>query len=161
MLSRLPCSAQNEYANRTFFFHCTALMTVLSWLLLFNACGASAPGSTTPTNTSGSNSTPNLTISATLPPASVGSNYNATVTVTGGTAPYAFSIASGALPKCTAPGRAPRRQLWNHFRDSQRKWKFQFCHLGFRFQGSIQTATLTNDGLQQSDNTSSHNTRRA
>src|SRR5216683_6068811 len=99
MLSRLPCSAQKEYANRTFFFHCTALMTVLSWLLLFNACGASAPGSTTPTNTSGSNSTPNLTISATLPPASVGSNYNATVTVAGGTAPYTFSIASGALPQ--------------------------------------------------------------
>src|SRR5258708_2233552 len=99
MLSRLPCSAQNEYANRTFFFHCAALITVLSWLLLFNACGASAPGSTTPTNTSGSNSTPNLTVSATLPAASVGSNYNATVTVAGGTAPYTFSIASGALPQ--------------------------------------------------------------
>jgi hypothetical protein len=102
MLYRLPCSAQKEYATARFFFHCAALTTILSWLLLFNGCsGASVPvgGNTSPTNTAGSNSTPNLTISATLPPASVGSNYNATVTVTGGTAPYAFSIATGALPQ--------------------------------------------------------------
>jgi hypothetical protein len=101
MLSRLPCWAQKERSNHTFFAPCSALIIVLSCLLLFNACGASAPhsASTTPTNTSGSNSNPHLTISATLPAASVGANYSATVTVTGGTAPYAFSVASGGLPQ--------------------------------------------------------------
>jgi hypothetical protein len=100
MLLRLPCSAERERTNHTFFPHCAALITVLSWLLLFNACGSSAPAnrSTVPTNAPGSNSSPNLTVSATLPAASVGSTYNATVAVTGGTAPYAFSVASGGLP---------------------------------------------------------------
>jgi hypothetical protein len=102
MLYRLSCPAQKEHTNRTYFFHCAPLITVLSWLLVFSGCsGSSAPvgGSTAPTNTAVSNSTPNLTISGTLPPASVGSNYNATVAVTGGTAPYTFAIASGALPQ--------------------------------------------------------------
>ena len=102
MLYRLSCSAQKEHTNRTYFFHCALLITVLSWLLVFSGCsGSSAPvaSSTPPTNTSVSSSTPNLTISDTLPPASVGLNYNATVAVTGGTAPYTFAIASGALPQ--------------------------------------------------------------
>jgi len=101
MLLRLPCSAQKEHTNHAFFPRCAALITLLSWLLLFNACGSSTPASrsTTPTNTPGSNSSPNLTVSATLPAASVGSTYNATVAVTGGTAPYAFSVASGGLPQ--------------------------------------------------------------
>src|SRR3981081_3856140 len=101
MFYRLPCSAEKEHANHTFFPHCAALIIVLSWLFLFNACGASAPHSVslTPTRTQGSNGSANLTVSATLPTASVGANYNATVAVTGGTAPYAFSIASGGLPQ--------------------------------------------------------------
>jgi len=99
MSYRLPCLAQKAHANPTFFYQWAVLITVLSWLLLFNACGASSPVSNSATNASGSNSTPNLTISATLPPASVGANYNATVAVTGGTAPYTFAIASGALPQ--------------------------------------------------------------
>ncbi len=101
MSSRLLCSAQKMYANHRFLPHCAALITILSWLLLFNACGASAPSpaTTSPTNSSGSNSNPQLTVSATLPAASVGSNYTATVAVTGGTAPYIFSVASGQLPQ--------------------------------------------------------------
>src|SRR3981081_1357495 len=96
MFYRLPCSAEKEHANHTFFPHCAALIIVLSWLFLFNACGASAPHSvsTTPPTTSRSNGNANLTVSATLPTASVGASYNATVAVTGGTSPYAFSIAS-------------------------------------------------------------------
>src|SRR3979490_1588432 len=101
MFYRLPCSAEKEHVNHTFFPHCAALIIVLSWLFLFNACGASAPHSvsTTPTSTSGSNGNANLTVSATLPTASAGASYNATVAVTGGTAPYAFSVASGGLPQ--------------------------------------------------------------
>jgi hypothetical protein len=101
MFSRLPCSAQKMDANHRLLSHCVALITVLSWLLILNACGASAPGSanTSPTTTSGTNSNPQLTVSATLPAASVGSSYKATVTVTGGTSPYAFSVASGGLPQ--------------------------------------------------------------
>jgi hypothetical protein len=47
---------------------------------------------------SGSSST-GLTISSSLPAATVGSAYNATITVTGGTAPYSFTLASGTLPQ--------------------------------------------------------------
>src|SRR5882762_6179806 len=94
MLFRLPCSAQKECAIFVLFLRSAALITVLTCFLLFSGCGASGPV-TNPTNTS----TPNLTISTTLPAASVGSNYSATVTVTGGTAPYGFSLASGELPK--------------------------------------------------------------
>jgi hypothetical protein len=43
-------------------------------------------------------STPALTISTVLPSATVGSIYNAAVNVSGGTTPYAFSLASGQLP---------------------------------------------------------------
>src|SRR5437879_8868603 len=85
MLFRLPCSAQKECAISVLFLRSAALITVLTWFLLFNGCGASGPV-TNPTNTS----TPNLTISTTLPAASVGSNYSATVTVTGGTALTVF-----------------------------------------------------------------------
>src|ERR1700682_1439174 len=101
MSYRLPCSERKKRGHRAFFFNLAVLITVLSWLISFTACGG-APASVTgnsPANTSGSNSSANLTISATLPSASVGSNYNATLAVTGGTAPYTFSVASGALPQ--------------------------------------------------------------
>jgi Putative Ig domain len=45
-----------------------------------------------------------LNVSATLPGATVGAAYNSTITVTGGISPYAFSIASGALPGGVALG---------------------------------------------------------
>jgi hypothetical protein len=98
MSYRLPYSAPKKHAHRAVFLNCAALLIVLSWLISFTACGG-APAPVTPANISGSNSTANLTISATLPPASVGTNYHATVAVTGGNAPYTFSVASGALPQ--------------------------------------------------------------
>ena len=74
----------------------TALITILFWLLLFNACsGVSVPGNG---NTLGNSSTPSLTISSTLPSAVVGASYLGTLNVSGGTAPYSFLIASGKLP---------------------------------------------------------------
>jgi Putative Ig domain len=39
-----------------------------------------------------------LTISATLPPATMGESYSATFTASGGTAPYHFTVSSGQLP---------------------------------------------------------------
>src|SRR5713226_2594964 len=39
-----------------------------------------------------------ITVSATLPAATVGTSYNAVVSVSGGTAPYQFAIGWGVLP---------------------------------------------------------------
>ena len=108
MSYRFPCPEQNDYANRIFLSQCAALIIILSGTLLFNACsGGSVPGnvaaSTTPaggpTPTSSSSSTSTLTVSSTLPAATTGSNYNTTLKVTGGTAPYTFSMVSGQLPQ--------------------------------------------------------------
>src|SRR6185436_9738353 len=42
---------------------------------------------------------PSIAISpATLPPATVGAAYNQTLTASGGTAPYVFTVSGGALP---------------------------------------------------------------
>jgi hypothetical protein len=90
-------SAEHKYPARTILFDCTALTTILLGLLSFNACsGFSAPANSSSTSTT--NSTASLTVSSTLPAATVGSSYSATLTVSGGTAPYGFSLASGALP---------------------------------------------------------------
>jgi len=64
------------------------------------ACG----GGSSSSKTYASGSTPvassaGLNISASLPSATVGSSYSATVAVTGGAAPYNFALASGQLPQ--------------------------------------------------------------
>jgi hypothetical protein len=94
----LPRSAHKcqPFSLATFCQFAT-LIAAGSFLLGLTACsGVSVPASRN--TTSATNSTPSLTISATLPPASEGLEYNATITVTGGTLPYVFSIASGQLP---------------------------------------------------------------
>jgi hypothetical protein len=100
MYWRVPGSPENKYPTRTIFFQCTALIIILFALLLSNACsGFSKPAtnSTTP-NSPVTDPTPSLTISSTLPSATLGSTYSSTLSVTGGTAPYTFSIKSGTLP---------------------------------------------------------------
>jgi hypothetical protein len=87
---RVPVSAEHKYPTRVIFFQCTALITILFGMLLSNACS----GFSTPAT----NSTASLTISSVLPSATVGSVYSTTLNVSGGTAPYSFSVASGALP---------------------------------------------------------------
>jgi hypothetical protein len=96
----------NSFTFATF----TPFATTLLLLLTLSACsGVSVPGNSStastptpaPTPTLPSSpppSTSNLTISRTLPSATVGSSYNATLSVSGGTAPYVFSVASGQLP---------------------------------------------------------------
>jgi hypothetical protein len=94
----LPRSAHKcQPLSPATFCQFATLITAASFLLWLTACsGFSVPASGS--TTSATNSTPSLTISAMLPPASEGLTYNATITVTGGTFPYVFSIASGQLP---------------------------------------------------------------
>ena len=96
MSRRLQGPAEQPDSDRA-FWQCAALFALFISLLLLNACsGVSVPANTsaTPAN----NPTPSLTLSSTLPSATVGSAYSGTLNVSGGTAPYAFSVASGQLP---------------------------------------------------------------
>ena len=73
-----------------------AVVSTLCYLTVLSACsGVSVPGNA---NAASSSPNPGLTISNSLPSATVGASYNATVNVSGGTSPYSFSVASGALP---------------------------------------------------------------
>jgi hypothetical protein len=99
-------SYRASYFHGSRFFQCALLMAIVLWSLLFNGCsGGSMPGSSSATSTpTAPSSTASLNVSATLPGATVGAAYNSTITVTGGTSPYAFSVASGALPGGVALG---------------------------------------------------------
>ena len=101
MFYRLTGPTHEGHPSRSTVLQCEVLIAGLSsLLLLFSGCGArSVPiGSTIPPADSTTNSTPNLTVSADLPPASLGLNYKTSVAVTGGTSPYTFSMVSGQLP---------------------------------------------------------------
>jgi hypothetical protein len=100
MFWRVTGSAEHKYPARTTLCRCIALITILCALLLLSACSgvSTAAANSTSTNPPATNSTTSLTISSTLPSATLGLPYSATLSVTGGTAPYAFSLASGALP---------------------------------------------------------------
>jgi hypothetical protein len=109
MSYRVPDVARKIFAHgntfyrnsfgRLAFFPYLALIAVVSAAALFNGCSAaSAPGNSNNT-TATNNTTANLTISATLPAGTVGSAYSGSLAVTGGTAPYVFSVASGQLPQ--------------------------------------------------------------
>jgi hypothetical protein len=95
-------AAQRTCAHRTIFcgssfFNLAALIAIVSCLFLLNACsGVSVPVSANPAPAV--NSTSSLSFSGTLPTGVVGSSYSATLNVSGGTAPYVFSMASGQLP---------------------------------------------------------------
>jgi hypothetical protein len=102
MLYGLFCAAPTKLVRRKplcqrIFWECGGLITILSWLLFCNGCSggsAASSGTTVPV----SSPTPGLTVSTTLPPATVGSAYDSPITVSGGTAPYSFSTLSGQLP---------------------------------------------------------------
>lgn len=98
----LPC-AREKRASRSNHFQFTAVITLMLSLLLLSGCSsmsvpASAGTTSAPTTTTTTTSNSSLAVSSTLPAATVGSNYDATLTVSGGTTPYVFSLASGALP---------------------------------------------------------------
>src|SRR6266567_5174228 len=72
------------------------LSAIVSWILVFSACsGASGIGA----KSSDPGTAAGLTISATLPQASVGSTYSGSLTASGGAAPYTFAVVSGQLPQ--------------------------------------------------------------
>jgi putative Ig domain-containing protein len=101
MFLRLPNPAPKKRANRTVVLQCAALSVVASWSLMFNACsGAPSPGANSVApGTPVSSTTADLTISATLPAGMEGSSYNGSVTASGGTGPYTFTLVSGQLPQ--------------------------------------------------------------
>jgi hypothetical protein len=101
MFYRLTGPTHEGHANWSTVLRRKVLIAVSS-LLLFNGCGGRpvpASGSTIPPANTTSDSTSDLTVSADLPPASLGLNYNASITVAGGSSPYTFSTVSGQLPQ--------------------------------------------------------------
>jgi Putative Ig domain len=97
MFSPRPGLPPKKCASRRILFRCAALVALASGLTILNGCS----GFSTPANASSppaSSSDAALSISSTLPSATVGSAYQAVLSVSGGTAPYFFSLASGELP---------------------------------------------------------------
>lgn len=88
MFLRLSSLAQHACAHPIFFSRWPALCVLLTAGLLAG-CGS-------PSAVNNSNSV--LNVSSSLPQGTVGANYKAALTVTGGTSPYTFSVASGKLP---------------------------------------------------------------
>src|SRR5258706_493172 len=81
-------------SNRAMLLRCTIVVTLVSFLFFLDAC--SLLGNSASTNKT--SSAQSLAISAVLPAAVMGVSYNATFAVSGGTAPYHFTLASGELP---------------------------------------------------------------
>lgn len=92
----LPVRAGNPCAGRIAHLPAKLLLTTLPCALFFSACsGNSVAPSAAPVATPAAET---LSIAASLPPASVNSSYSGSVSATGGTAPYIFSVSSGQLP---------------------------------------------------------------
>ena len=91
--------ARDKRVRRSNHFQHAAVVTLLLSLLLLSGCSSmSAPASPSNTSATTSNSSSGLAISSSLPAAIVGSSYDAALTVSGGTPPYTFALASGQLP---------------------------------------------------------------
>ncbi len=89
--------SSQEHTNSYPCAKSAVIVAIVCAITLLNACGASRPSNpaavTNPTPNSAS-----LTIAATMPAATVGSAYSGSVTASGGTAPYSYSVVSGQLP---------------------------------------------------------------
>jgi|HubBroStandDraft_6_1064221.scaffolds.fasta_scaffold78655_2 hypothetical protein len=72
-----------------------ALFFTLLTIAAATGCGSSSPANSSPPPSA---SPGTLNVSASLPAATVGSSYSGSVSATGGTAPYKFSVSSGQLP---------------------------------------------------------------
>ncbi len=112
MYCSIPHGVKKVCANRSLPLR-SVLQPVLKFIVfkvpvfamaLLTACSGNsvAPASTSTATTTTPAAATSLNISAALPPATVGTNYTGSLTVTGGTAPYIFSVASGQLPSGTA-----------------------------------------------------------
>src|SRR6266446_6803339 len=107
MLSEALPSTQNPRRFRgTSLLQFVSLTSLLLCYALLNACSvaSSAPvpansAGAKPSTAPGTNpGTRSLTLSGNLLPGEVGVSYNGTLSVSGGTAPYQFSISWGQLP---------------------------------------------------------------
>jgi hypothetical protein len=95
----LPSSNRRLLANASFYLRSLVLLlsffALASSTLLLEGCSSDLSGSSIPANSvPASSSGQTLAMSAVLPTGSVGVAYSATVTVTGGRAPYHFSLPS-------------------------------------------------------------------
>jgi hypothetical protein len=84
-------------ASQTFICRLSAVFMILGAIIVGSSCGGGHSSAFTPT-AAGNNPAASLNISGTLPSATVGTNYSASLSVTGGTGPYTFNVASGQLP---------------------------------------------------------------
>ena len=91
MFSRLSPCAQNACAHLILFPRWSVLC-ILSTAGLLAACGSPSAANYLQASNSA------LNVSGSLPQATVNTSYKAALTVTGGTSPYTFSVASGQLP---------------------------------------------------------------
>lgn len=101
MFCSFPHGTQVVCPNRFFPQH-AGLIAIVSFVAALSACSGNsvAPGAKTPASAPTSTLAA-LNISASLPPGTVGTGYAGTLTATGGTAPYIFSVVSGQLPTGT------------------------------------------------------------
>jgi hypothetical protein len=103
MQYRLFYSSTNKPSNRASAIWRFGSIAILSSSLFFSGCGGLASsGSGNPTSSS-------LSVSSVLPSASVGQNYDAAISVSGGKMPYVFSLISGQLPSSLVLGEASGR----------------------------------------------------
>ncbi len=92
----LPPAGNRQRCNPAF-----VVLIALLLCLCLNACsGFSSGGNSTKTSST------QLVLSGNLPLAQVGVAYNAPISVSGGTAPYTFSLSSGSLPSGLALSQA-------------------------------------------------------
>ena len=95
--------AQSHHQPRFYRTRLLQFFALTGLMLGFGAFSACAVGNSAPMPSSAASAKANplerpLLVSGTLPPAVVGVSYNATLTVSGGMAPYTFSLSWGELP---------------------------------------------------------------
>ena len=100
MLSDACSPARNRQPSyRTQLFQFAVLTGLLSCFALLNACSVGSSASTPATTTAPANpSVKTLTLSGNMPSGQVGASFNGTLNISGGTAPYTFSVSWGKLP---------------------------------------------------------------
>src|SRR5438445_1017733 len=83
-------------ASQTFITRLSAVLMILCAIIVGSSCGGGHSSPFTPT-TAGNGPAASLNISGTLPSATVGTNYSASLSATGGTGPYTFAFDSCQL----------------------------------------------------------------
>lgn len=90
--------AQNVCVSSKISSKLSGFLFILLISAVLSGCGTGHSSQTNDNPTSGTGSGSGLSISASLPAGSVGTSYTGSVTASGGSGSYTFSIASGQLP---------------------------------------------------------------